>query len=60
MDPFNIKAWFRRAQANVSLTDFTDAIVDLRAVLDVDPMNIPAKRLLCQARAAWKESNMER
>merc|ERR1712039_542764 len=45
----NIKALFRRASACVALQGFAEACVDLRKLLEVDPTNTEAQKLLAQA-----------
>merc|ERR1712187_201745 len=54
-DPSNAKALFRRAQADVVLKNFTDAMNDLRKVIDGDASNVEAKRLLLEAKKGQKQ-----
>jgi len=44
IDKANIKALFRRAQANTELKDFDLAITDLRQALELDPSNAEINR----------------
>merc|ERR1739841_494409 len=45
----NVKALFRRASASMALQGFAEACVDLRKLLEVDPSNTEAQKLLAQA-----------
>lgn len=51
----NIKALFRRASALVELKDFEAAMKDCKKLLEVEPENKEAKRLLAQAQRFQKE-----
>jgi tetratricopeptide (TPR) repeat protein len=47
LDPYNIKALYRRARAkalpiNSGVEEFRAALVDLKAVLEIDEAHIPA------------------
>ncbi|CAE7345296.1 FKBP70 [Symbiodinium microadriaticum] len=52
----NLKALFRRAQAELGLNNFAECIADCKRVLQLDAENRDAKLLLRQAAAAQKES----
>jgi len=56
-DPVNKKALFRRAQADVVMKNFQDAINDIKKVLDGDAANVEAKRLLVEAKKGQKEAD---
>merc|ERR1712187_94521 len=58
-DPLNVKALFRRAQADVSLKNFPDAMDDLKKVLETDSANAEAKRLLLEAKKGQKEADKQ-
>jgi len=51
----NVKALFRRAQAELGLKDFAACIKDLKKVLDLDPQNKDARNLLKEANAGQRE-----
>lgn len=53
----NVKALFRRAQAEMGLKNFTECISDCKKVLQLDEENRDAKVLLRQAVAAQKEAD---
>lgn len=53
----NLKALFRRAQANFGLFEFAACVSDVRRVLDVDPNNKEARVLLKQAQTGQKEED---
>lgn len=46
IDSSNIKALFRRGQANYSLKEFEKSIADFQTVLEKDPSNVDAKKHL--------------
>jgi tetratricopeptide (TPR) repeat protein len=51
LDPYNVKALYRRARAvalpiNAGVEDFRTAIVDLKRIVEVDPSHAPAQREL--------------
>jgi tetratricopeptide (TPR) repeat protein len=51
LDPYNIKALYRRARAkalpiNSGVEDFRAALIDLKQITEVDPNNIPVQREL--------------
>merc|ERR1711862_690173 len=54
-DPFNQKALFRLAQAEAALKNFSDALVGLRKLLELDPKNAEALRLVHAAKKGQKE-----
>lgn len=54
-DSSNVKALFRRAQADLGLRNFEECIRDLRRVIDVDAQNREARKLLRDALAGQKE-----
>eukprot|EP00746_Dinoflagellata_sp_MGD_P085706 gnl/MRDRNA2_/MRDRNA2_33912_c0_seq1.p1 gnl/MRDRNA2_/MRDRNA2_33912_c0~~gnl/MRDRNA2_/MRDRNA2_33912_c0_seq1.p1 ORF type:complete len:561 (+),score=158.97 gnl/MRDRNA2_/MRDRNA2_33912_c0_seq1:75-1757(+) len=58
-EKYNIKALFRRAQANVDLKDFEAAITDLKLLLEQEgeSTNAEAKRLLVVAQKRQKEED---
>jgi len=56
-DPQNVKAVYRRAQAEFGLKDFLDCIRDCKRVVELDPQNKEARALLKQAQAGQKEED---
>eukprot|EP00933_Yihiella_yeosuensis_P052737 TRINITY_DN5084_c0_g1_i1.p1 TRINITY_DN5084_c0_g1~~TRINITY_DN5084_c0_g1_i1.p1 ORF type:complete len:344 (-),score=78.74 TRINITY_DN5084_c0_g1_i1:354-1385(-) len=56
-DSQNLKALFRRAQAHLELEDYFDALRDLKSVLEVDPSNADAKRLMAEVKRRQKEAD---
>lgn len=56
-EPHNVKALFRRATAQFQRRDFAESLVDIRRLLELEPMNAEAKRLLPQAMKEAKESD---
>mmetsp|Transcript_26680 Transcript_26680/g.75374 ORF Transcript_26680/g.75374 Transcript_26680/m.75374 type:complete len:590 (+) Transcript_26680:95-1864(+) len=48
-DPRNVKALFRRASAYYALHEYSEAVADLKYLVEVDPENKEAQRLLPQA-----------
>lgn len=56
-DCTNVKALFRRAQADFELKEFSNALRDLRKVLDSDPTNKEARVLLKKAQAGQKDED---
>ncbi|CAE6968872.1 FKBP65 [Symbiodinium natans] len=52
----NLKALFRRAQAEIGLKNFVECIADCKRVLQLDADNRDAKLLLRQAATAQKEA----
>ncbi|CAE7494063.1 FKBP62, partial [Symbiodinium pilosum] len=54
-EPTNLKALFRRASANLKRRDFADALSDLKLLLELDPKNSDARRLLPEAQKGAKE-----
>jgi len=54
-EPTNLKALFRRASANLQRRDFADALGDLKLLLELDPKNSDARRLLPEAQKGAKE-----
>jgi len=51
----NVKAMYRRAQAEHGLKNFSDCIRDCKAVVDIDNQNKDARTLLKQAQAGQKD-----
>jgi len=51
----NVKALFRRAQAEYGLKNFAECMRECKAVVEVDPQNREARNLLKQAQAGQKE-----
>lgn len=58
-DPSNIKALFRRASAYLALCEYAEAASDLRHLLELDPENKEAQRLLPQAVRNAKEDKQK-
>lgn len=56
-DPANVKALFRRASAYLELHEFSEAITDLRRLLELEPGNKDAQRLLPQAVRGAKQED---
>jgi FK506-binding protein 4/5 len=56
-EPCNVKALFRRASAYLALYDYSEAEVDLRKLLEVDPSNKEAQRMLPQAVRGAKQQD---
>merc|ERR1712039_978216 len=56
-DTQNVKAIYRRAQAELGLKNFSDCIKDCRKVVEMDPQNKDARVLLKQAQAGQKEED---
>jgi len=50
----NVKALFRRAQADVALKNFMDAMADLKQCIDIDPQNKAARALYKEAQVGQK------
>lgn len=50
----NVKALFRRAQADVALKNFMDAMADLKKCIDLDPQNKAARALYKDAQVGQK------
>ncbi|CAJ1358104.1 unnamed protein product [Effrenium voratum] len=57
--PGNVKALFRRAQAEFSLKNFLDAIKDAKKVLEIEPKNREARSLVKDAQLAQKEEDQK-
>jgi len=53
----NVKALFRRAQAENGLKNFLDCIRDCKKVVELDPQNKDARLLIRQAQASQKEED---
>lgn len=53
----NVKALFRRAQADVALKNFMDAMSDLKKCIEIDPQNKAARALYKEAQAGQKEED---
>eukprot|EP00746_Dinoflagellata_sp_MGD_P067169 gnl/MRDRNA2_/MRDRNA2_27736_c0_seq2.p1 gnl/MRDRNA2_/MRDRNA2_27736_c0~~gnl/MRDRNA2_/MRDRNA2_27736_c0_seq2.p1 ORF type:complete len:270 (+),score=74.12 gnl/MRDRNA2_/MRDRNA2_27736_c0_seq2:114-923(+) len=56
-EPRNVKALYRRASAQLGLKEYLDAMKDLSVLLEVEPGNSEAKRLLQEARASQKKAD---
>jgi len=56
-DASNVKAIYRRAQAELGLKNFLECIGDCKKVVDLDPQNKEARALLKQAQAGQKEED---
>merc|ERR1712039_1028856 len=56
-DTQNVKAIYRRAQAELGLKNFFECIKDCRKVVELDPPNKEARALLKQAQAGQKEED---
>merc|ERR1719401_1797398 len=55
--PECVKALFRRASAYMELHEFSEAVADLKVLLQVEPNNRDALRMLPQAREMAKQEN---
>merc|ERR1712154_633851 len=53
----NVKAFFRRAQAEQGLKNFQECIQDCKKVVELDSQNKDARALLKQAQAGQKEED---
>jgi FKBP-type peptidyl-prolyl cis-trans isomerase len=53
----NVKALFRRAQADVAMKNFMDAMSDLKKCIDIDPQNKAARALYKEAQVGQKEED---
>merc|ERR1712032_346123 len=51
----NVKALYRRAQAEFGLKNFAECIRDCKSVVEIDPQNKDARALLKQAHVGQKE-----
>eukprot|EP00727_Mastigamoeba_balamuthi_P008905 m51a1_g4637 hypothetical protein (765) ;mRNA; r:334971-337882 len=61
IDAKNVKALYRRAQTHMGTKDYEKAEADLRAVLEVDPANVLAKKELSTvAQLRQKEKDRQR
>lgn len=56
-DRGNVKAIYRRAQAQLHLRNFLDSIADCKKVIELDATNKEARALLKQAQAGQKEED---
>merc|ERR1712151_953684 len=56
-DSQNVKAMFRRAQAEFSLKNYMDCMSDIKKVLELDNQNKEARALYKQAQAGQKEED---
>jgi len=55
----NVKALYRRAQAELGLKNFAECMKDCKAVVEVDPQNREVRALLKQAQAGQKEADKQ-
>lgn len=53
----NVKAVYRRAQAQYGLKNFLECVADCKRVVELDPKNKEARALLKQAQAGQKEED---
>eukprot|EP00929_Paragymnodinium_shiwhaense_P119795 TRINITY_DN91692_c0_g1_i1.p1 TRINITY_DN91692_c0_g1~~TRINITY_DN91692_c0_g1_i1.p1 ORF type:complete len:578 (-),score=236.71 TRINITY_DN91692_c0_g1_i1:147-1880(-) len=53
-DKLNVKALYRRAQADLGLKNFLDSMNDCKKVIQLDPQNREARSLLKEAQAGQK------
>merc|ERR1712151_1058857 len=53
----NVKALYRRAQAELGLKNFQESMADCRKVVELDPQNKEARALLNQAQTCQKEED---
>lgn len=58
-EPRNVKGLFRRAQAEIGLKNFFEAIGDLKKVIDLEPQNREARAALKEAQALQKEEDQK-
>jgi len=56
-ESLNVKARFRRAQAQFGLRNFLDCLADLKRIIEVDPQNREARSLLREAQAGQREED---
>eukprot|EP00932_Pfiesteria_piscicida_P003266 SRR837773.1318.p2 GENE.SRR837773.1318~~SRR837773.1318.p2 ORF type:complete len:153 (-),score=92.64 SRR837773.1318:23-430(-) len=56
-DKCNVKALFRRGQAQLHLKNFADCLADCKRVLELDPQNKEVRALWKQAQAGQKEED---
>merc|ERR1712048_888613 len=56
-DSQNVKALFRRAQAELGLKNFLECMTDLKKLIELDPQNKEARSLYKQAQVAQKEED---
>merc|ERR1712187_729763 len=56
-DMQNVKAYFRRAQAELGLKNFAECIGDCKKVVELDPQNKEARAVLKQAQTGQKEED---
>merc|ERR1712151_1177797 len=56
-DSQNVKAMFRRAQAEFGLKNYMDCMSDIKKVLELDNQNKEARALYKQAQAGQKEED---
>lgn len=57
--PQNVKALFRRAQANKTLKQYKDALSDFSLVLKCEPNNTPAKKEVEECKQLFREELLE-
>ncbi|XP_074656348.1 sperm-associated antigen 1-like isoform X2 [Tubulanus polymorphus] len=55
LEPENVKAYFRRAQAKKMLKDYLSSLNDLTKLLKIDPKNAPAKTELANVKTLYKQ-----
>eukprot|EP00931_Biecheleriopsis_adriatica_P033998 TRINITY_DN19685_c0_g1_i1.p1 TRINITY_DN19685_c0_g1~~TRINITY_DN19685_c0_g1_i1.p1 ORF type:complete len:583 (+),score=214.97 TRINITY_DN19685_c0_g1_i1:62-1750(+) len=56
-DPSNIKALFRRAQADLALKNYADCQSDVKKIIELEPQNREARTLAKEAAAGQKEED---
>ncbi|CAE8613642.1 unnamed protein product, partial [Polarella glacialis] len=56
-DPNNVKALYRRAQAELGLKNFEECVRDVKKILDKEPQNREARALLKDSAAGQKEED---
>jgi len=58
-DKGNIKAMFRRAQAEYGLKNFQECCADVNRILQMDPKNEQAEQLLAQAQQGQRKEDQK-
>jgi len=57
VDTSNVKALYRRAQAQLGLNEFSDCMSDIKRILEIDPQNKEARVLAKDAKAGQKKED---